>query len=469
MDSSNPNSAALKTQIERWRKDPVAYVNRVFGVDPEPEQASILRAFANPGAKVAVKAGHGVGKTTSAAWAALWMVPLFRDCKVAATAPSAHQLRDVLMAEIGKWLQRAHPWLRSQLTLHSMRLEVKGAEATQFLTARTARPESPDALQGLHAENMAYIIEEAFGVADPIFEVARGALSTRNSRALLIGNPTATSGYAYNAFHKNAAMWNRFTLSCVNSKLADPEYAKEMAQEYGEESDVYRVRVLGEFPTAAINQLIPRMIAEAAAARKFREDQVAFAPKVIGVDPAWEGDDRSVIVLRQGLSAQCLGVFSKMDNMTLGGLVDQLWTKHGADQVFIDVGWGAGVIDFLRGLGRSPMPINFGGTALDAQYANRRTEMWFLMRDWLEEGGGTWPKEDLIDDLTGPMYFFMPNGKKLLERKKDMKKRGLRSPDIADALALTFAAPVSTTRRYSPSGVPKPGTAMASIDYDIFS
>lgn len=467
---------ALREQVRRWQADPVEYIRKVFRVEPEERQAEILRAFAQPGSKVAVKAGHGVGKTTTAAWAALWFVPLHPDCKVGVTAPSATQLRDVLMAELAKWHQRAHPWLQKQLKLHSMRMEVVGNEQGQFLTARTARPEAPDALQGLHATNMAFIIEEAFGVADPIFEVARGAMSTAGARALLIGNPTATSGYAFNAFHRNADMWKRFTLSCKSSKLASPEYAAEMEKEYGIDSDVYKVRVLGEFPSAAINQLIPRALAEAAAARKLRRDQYEFAPVVLGVDPAWEGDDRSVVVMRQGLQASCLGVFSRMDSQTLGGLVNQWWTKHNAQAVFIDVGWGSGVIDYLRALGRSPIPVNFGGASTRPDCANKRTQMWIEMMEWLEGGGATWPtngsadSNPIVEDMVGPMYFFQPNGKKMLESKKDMKRRGLRSPDTADALATTFAAPVGMQLR-SPSGAPignGTGPTLAKMDYDIF-
>jgi hypothetical protein len=478
MTTNLENINRLRQKLDQWRTDPVLYAREVIGVEPESNQAEILRAFAQPGAKVTVKAGHGVGKTAVASWAALWFVPLFPDCKVGATAPSAQQLHDVLMAEIAKWHGRMNPWFRNQLVVTGKSLHVKGAEKTQFLTARTARPESPDALQGLHATNMAFIIEESFGVADSIYEVARGALTTKGARALLIGNPTATSGYAYNTFHRNAHMWRRFTLSCTNSKLADQNYVEEMRQEWGEDSDVYRVRVLGEFPQSSINQLIPRTLVETAMNRKLARHEYEFAPVVLGVDPAWEGDDRSVVVMRQGLASKCLGVFAKMDSQTLGDLVNQWWTQYKAAACFIDIGWGSGVIDYLRRLGRNPMPVNFGGASSSPMYHNKRTQMWFDMLQWLESGGTLWPASQgsetrgadaVVTDLTAPQCFILPNGKKALESKKDMKRRGLRSPDIGDALALTFAAPVHIQQDITRSGpIKQRPSNRLETEYDVF-
>ena len=466
-------SAAMREQIRRWRLDPVLFIRMVFKVEPTPQQIPILMDFAVEGAKVAVKAGHGVGKTGLAAWLAIWHVLLFPDSKAAATAPSATQLRDVLMAEIGKWLTQAHPWVRSQLEYTGMRLSLKGAESTQFLTARTARPDKPDALQGLHATHMAFFIEEAFGVADPIFEVARGALSTPNARALLIGNPTATTGYAYNAFHKNSRIWKRHTLSCIDSPLVSKEYVDEMKQEYGEDSDVYKVRVKGEFPSTAINQLIPRDLAEAASKRKYNIQDYHFAPVVLGVDPAWEGDDRTAVYMRQGLVSKKLGSWFKNDAIKLGDMVAGWWREYKADAVFIDIGWGAGTIDYLRSLGLHPIPVNFGGSSTSPEYCNKRTEMWCELRKWLAAGGAIENDEALIDDLVGPEYSFLPNGKKSLERKKDMKARGLKSPDLADSLALTFAAEVrkqTELERFAHGfGGPSGSNRRAITDYDVLA
>jgi hypothetical protein len=215
-----------------------------------------------------------------------------------------------------------------------------------------------------------------------------------------------------------------------------------MADKYGSDSDIFKVRVLGQFPDAAINQLIPRPLVDAARGRHLRVDQYEFAPIILGVDVAWEGDDRSACFLRQGLRSELLGSWRGIDNMTLAGLIAQFEDKHLSDATFIDVGWGTGVIDYLRSIGRNPVPVNFGGKARGAEYVNARSEMWCEMKDWLAAGGAIPDNQDLAEDLVGPQYYFAPSGKRSLEAKKDMKKRGLPSPDLGDALGLTFAAPV---------------------------
>ena len=469
----------LREQVRRWQRDPVAFVTRALNGQPTEQQADILRALAEPGAKVGVKAGHGVGKSALMSWAGIWHTTLFEDSKTAVTGPSAPQLRDVLMAEINKWVNRSHPWVKAQLLPGAMRLAVRGAEQTQFLTARTARPDKPDALQGIHATNVLFLVDEAFGVADKVFEVAKGALSTPSARSLFGGNPTATSGYGYNAFHRNKHLFKLFTLSCVDSPLVSREYIKEMADEYGEDSDVYKVRVLGQFPRASICQLIARDIADKAANTVHNRSNYHYAPKILGVDVAWEGDDRSAVYFRQGLASKKLGSWYNIDNMTLGGLIHQWWAEFDVDAVFIDVGWGTGVIDYLRSLGRDPIPVNFGGSSTDPQYVNKRSQMWGNCKDWLTSGGSIDKDEDLIEDLVGPMYAFQPNGKKILEKKKDMKRRGLKSPDLADALVLTFAADVvkkSDVEKAAAAagvyvnngnGILVP-SSMCKNDYDIF-
>ncbi len=457
--------AEVKTQIVRWQKDPVAFAHRVFGFEPTHQQKPVMMEFAKPGAHIAVKSGHGVGKSTLMALLGIWLVLLFKNTKCAATANSGPQLKDVFMAEIGRLIGKAHPWVKDQLDPTSMRLAVKGAEATQFLSARTARPDKPDALQGFHADHMGFFIDECFGISDKVFEVASGSLSTPGSRVIMCGNPTATSGYAFEAFHKNKHLWKTFTFSCLDSPLVSKEYIEDMKKQYNEDSDIYKVRVLGEFPSSSVNQLINRTLAEAASLREYNTHATAFAPVIIGVDCAWEGDDRSSIVLRQGLHSKILGVYRNIDNMRLGGLVDQCWTKYNADACFIDIGWGAGVVSFLRNVGRNPIAVNFGGSALSEEYSNKRTEMWCELKKWLEEGGQIDPNQDLIEDLVSPEVYFMNNGKKILEKKVDMKKRGLQSPDIGDSLALTFAAPV--TKKAAFPGMGKAGKCIT--DYDVFA
>lgn len=437
---------------ERFRQDPVEYVRKMFRVEPTLQQAQLLRAVAAPGAKVAVRSGHGTGKTTALAWIILWFLPLHKNALIPCTAPTGHQLYDLLWAEIQRWQPKLPPEIGGSFVVKQSRVEIRGFERTKFAVARTARPENPEALAGFHSENLLFLIDEASGVPEQVFQVAEGALSTPGARVIMTSNPTRLTGYFHEAFHRSRDKWTRLHFSGLDSPLVDADFVREMGEKYGTDSDIYRVRVLGEFPRASVLQLIPEDIATAALERSLPEDVYSFAPKVLGVDVGRFGDDRSAVFLRQGRRAQLVLTLRKSDTMTLAGHVAELEDAYGTSATFVDDGGvGGGVVDRLRQLGRNPIPVQFGGSSQGPQYANKRAEMWCLLRDWLREGAEICPQDragagvaDVIrDDLVGPEYGFSAAGKLQLERKEDMKRRGLASPDLGDALALTFAAPVA--------------------------
>ena len=427
--------------IPVWRKDPAAFVQKVLGVEPTAQQKMVLADIAKPGAKISIKSGHGTGKSTIMAWCILWFLLCYPDAKVPCTAPSASQLKDVLWAEIGKWLAKIPAQLKQLYDYTNDRISIN--DTGSFAAARTARKEQPEALQGFHAKNIMFIIDEASGVPDAIFEVARGALSTPSARILMASNPTMLTGYFYDSHNRARDIWSRYTFSCLDSPLVSPNYAKEIAAEYGENSDVYKVRVIGEFPSAATNQLISLELVEAAQKRFYNEMQYNFAPKIIGVDVAWEGDDRSVIFLRQGLMSRILWSGRNVNLMTLGGVIARYEDSEQADAVFIDkTGVGAGVLDYGRSLNRNWIGIGFGETALSETFFRRRMEMWYNCKKWLEDGGQIPDNEELKRDLIAPSFSYLPSGKMALEDKADTKRKLRASPDYADALVLTFAEPV---------------------------
>ena len=365
----------------------------------------------------------------------------------------SHQLEDVLWSEIEKWRARMlEPW-RSAISVTSDAVKIAGLP--NFAAARTGRKENPEALQGFHADTLLFLVDEASGIPDQVFEVARGALSTPGARVVMAANPTRTTGYFYQAFHRNREAWDLLTFSCADSPLVSKEYVEEMREEYGEESDIYRVRVLGEFPKGGDLQFIPSSLVEQAQGRYYREDAFSFAPVVLGVDVAAFGGDRCVVFLRQGLYSELLWTGREVETATLAGVVARFEDERKADAVFVDsTGVGFGVASNLRQMGRSPIPVDFGGASAHTTYLNKRAECWGLLRDWLKEGGWL-PKDDrLRDDLCAPEYGYTLAGKIQLERKEKMRARGLASPDLADALALTFAAPV-VKQEYVPDFRPR--------------
>lgn len=440
----------LACVVEEWRKSAALFVSDQFGITPTRQQMSLLDAASKPGAHVAVKSGHGTGKSTTLAWLALWGLCCFDDVKIPCTAPTAHQLEDVLWSEIEKWRGRMlEPW-RSSISISKDMMKIDGLP--NFAAARTGRKEKPEALQGFHADTLLFLVDEASGIPDQVFEVARGALSTPGARVVMAANPTRTTGYFYQAFHRNRETWDLLTFSCKDSPLVSPEYLEEMSLEYGVDSDIYRVRVLGEFPKGGDLQFISSSLAERAMQRYHREDVFAFAPVCLGVDVAAFGGDRCVIFLRQGLYSRLLWTEREVETATLAGVVARLEDEHKADAVFVDAaGVGFGVASNLRQMGRSPFAVELGGASSSPVYLNKRAECWGLMRDWLEEGGWIPNDERLRDDLCAPEYGYTLAGKLQLERKEKMRGRGLASPDLADALALTFAYPAVKSTALLPS------------------
>lgn len=443
MQPTSSDAETLRAIVARWRLDPVAFVREVLEVERmEPFQVAALQALSR-GERVAIRSGHGVGKTALEAWAILWFASTRLPFKIPCTANTGSQLYDVLWAEVGLWLRKMRetwPLLGNRLNLSQDRMEVVTAPAESFAAARTARRENPEALQGFHSPNLLFVIEEASGIDEKVFEVAEGALSTPGALVLMAGNPTRRSGYFFRAFHADREFWHCIHVPCSASSRVSPEFLQRMAQTYGEDSDIYKVRVQGEFPSASSMQFIPFDIVEQC--RSYKADWPAHHPYILGVDVARFGDDRSVLIGRQGRKVWPAIKLRGLDTMALADRVIHEAEKQKADFIVVDgVGVGGGVIDRLKQLGiRNVIEISGAMTPSDpSMYANKRAELWGWMRDALREGCELPEDSELVDDLVAVEYGYTSKQQILLERKEDMKKRGLASPDIADALSLTFA------------------------------
>lgn len=436
--------------VRAYREDPVLFARKILKVEPTPQQCRFLEAIGKPGARVAVRSGHGTGKSSALAMAALWFICTHKDAVVACTAPTAHQLDDVLWKEMRQHIERMPKAWKAMFTVTATKATRTGS--TGYIVARTARVEKPDALQGFHAKNLMFLIDEAAGVANVVFEAARGALSTPGARQAMAANPTHLSGYFYDAFHANRDLWTRLQFSCIDSPLVARDYISDMVREYGVDSDMYRYRVLGDFPRFGIFNLITLESVEAAMERTAPPDYQRREPIVLGVDPAWLGTDRSAVMLRQGLTARKLFVGRGLNTDQLATLVARKADEIGPTSIFVDqTGVGAGVLDQLRKTKHPVVGVSFAHSPEDKErFANRRAELWWRVKEWLEIGPVLEHDADLRDDLIAPEYFTTDEGKIQLESKDDMRKRGLASPDLGDALALTFAVPV---------GRPRPETA----------
>ena len=303
--------------------------------------------------------------------------------------------------------------------------------------------DNPDAMRGVRLDGV--VIDEVAQVKPEVWsDILQPALSDRKGFGIFIGTPSGVNMFSdlyYSAVNKPD--WHAARYTCYDTDALDPEEIERMKRDMSDTT--FARELLVDFTAAGDDQLISLADAEAAAQRKYPDGDIIHAPRVMGVDPARFGDDRSVIFCRQGLQAFQPTVYRGIDNMELAARVLAKMQEFEPDATFIDAGNGSGVIDRLRQLNQDVIEVNFGGKAIDQHYTNRRTEMWFGVRDWLKAGGAIPNDMGLKQELGTPKFWYDNANRIVLEPKDEIKKRlqGGASPDMADALALTFAAPVS--------------------------
>jgi hypothetical protein len=326
------------------------------------------------------------------------------------------------------------------------RIRTNNTDST--IIARTASRDVPEALQGFHAPDgkLLFLLEEASGIDDIVFQVAAGALASRGSKVLMVANPTRNSGYFYNAFHANRARWKTMVVPWAVRPWSTPTYAEQVAAEYGEQSNVYRVRVLGEFPTTMDDALIPLEWIEQAVGR-----DVAQQGRMVvwGVDVGRGGDPSALIKRHGNRVLEPVKLWRDRDVMTTAGRVVREYEdtpkERRPSSICVDIiGVGAGVYDRLRELKLPVTGVNVGETQSlkDAsRFVRLRDELNYAVREWFGERNCSIPNDPvLISELSAPSYKLTSSGKISVETKDEMKARGLKSPNAADALALTFAA-----------------------------
>ena len=435
--------------VEAYHSDPVRFVQEMLGATPFDYQTEFLRTLAAGERRISVKSGHGTGKSTTASWAMLWFLLLRYPCKVVVTAPTSSQLFDAMFAELKRWVNELPKELQELLNVKSDRVELVSAPAEAFISCRTARAETPEALAGVHSDNVLLIIDEASGVPEQVYEAAAGSMSGHNATTLMLSNPTRSSGTFFESHNRMANSWWTRTWSCKDSPLVSHEFVDEMELRYGPESNAYRVRVLGEFPLSDDNTIIPYHLVEAAQNRDVVVSDEATV--VWGLDVARFGSDATALCKRQGPIVTELRSWRGLDLMqTTGRIVAEYEalapSKRPAEILVDSIGVGSGVVDRLQELGLPVRGVNVAESpSMGDTYMNLRSELWFKCKAWLEDRSCKLPKDDqLIAELTAIRYSFTSSGKMKAESKDEMRKRGLGSPDLADALCLTMASDAAT-------------------------
>jgi phage terminase large subunit len=474
-------SAEARAKLLAWRADPVRFVREAFGVEPDAWQADMLRAFASA-KRLAMKACKGPGKTAVLAWMVWNFLATRPYANVAATSISGDNLRDGLWKELAKW-QRQSPFLVAAFEWQKERIVAREAPADWWASARQWSKSADSAQQsntlaGLHADYMLFVIDEAGGVPLPVAVTAEAALASGiETKFVMAGNPTHTEGPLWEACTAQRHLWHVVEVTGDpddpnRSPRIDPEWARQQIAMFGRENPWVLVNVFGKFPPASLNALLGPDEVQAAMRRHLTEDAYSWSQKRIGIDCARFGDDRTVLFPRQGLAAFPPVVMRNAAGTAIAARVMAAKLRWSSELEILDDtgGWGQSTIDTLRAAGHSPIGVQFHGPAIDARYANRRAEGWMQMAEWVKRGGALPEIPEIVAELTTPTFTFTAAGKFLLEDKDQVKKRLGRSPDLADALALTFMLP-EMPRNMGILGVPMPGfehRGRVVSDYDPF-
>ena len=450
---------ALLIRIPLYRQDINLFAKELFNFEPDDWQKETFQQFPKT-KRMSIKSGQGVGKTAATAIIVMWFLLCFSYARIVATAPTRQQLYEVLWAEIAKWLNK-NKMLADIIHWKATKVEMMGYKEVWFATAKAAT--KPENMQGYHADNMLFVVDEASGVADEIIETIQGTLSGQNNRLLMLGNPTKASGEFYLSHTKNRKLYTCLTVNSETCKRTNKENIKAIAAKYGKDSNVYRVRVLGEFPTQDDDVFIPLSWLEKSIMTDF--DSKAKVMSIdIGCDVARFGDDKTAIGYKINNKCCYHKKYNGKDTMRtvheIVTLIKKLKSKYrynGFLPVKVDDGGvGGGVVDRLNEIVKEKpqdflnvkiISIHFGMPVKHKYYYDTTTCMMAYIRDAIcpvDDNGNPKPTElilpndaDLIAQLSCRKYNFYSSGsKQKVESKKDMKARGLPSPDEADCMLL---------------------------------
>jgi hypothetical protein len=425
------------------RRNPVKFAENVLGGFLWSKQREVIESVRD-NRRTAVRSGHGVGKTYIAAVTLLWFLYSYPNSRVITTATTWPQVQDLLWHEVN--------------ALHGAALYPLGGECLQtrlklpdgrFAVGLSSDPHKKETFQGHHAENLLLIFDEASGIPRPIFEAGEGYMTSAGAKQLLIGNPTQPAGDFFDAFHSGRAAYATHTISVLDSpaftgekvpeqvlvRLPSEEFVQDAEDRWGESSPMFQVRVLGQFPSSSDDTVMSLLDVEEAQARTV----LPTAPFVVSCDVARFGSDETVIAVRKGNHVRIVDRYVGQDTMhTAGAILKAAQQVPGAKIVVDDDGLGGGVTDRLTEQGFRVTPFRAGASPIEREsYPNARSEMWFSLADRLPELDLD-PDDQLAADLTSPRYKLDSQGRRVVEKKEETKKRLGRSPDRADAVLMAF-------------------------------
>lgn len=446
-------------KLYEWFKSPLLFVTECIGATPSDQQAEALVKLPTS-KRISIRSGHGTGKDAFAAWTILWFMTTRTYPKVACTAPTARQLGDILWSELAKWLRQSK--VVDEFVIQKDKLFHKASPKEWWCRAispsvRASKEDQAETLAGLHGDHLLIIVDEASGVNDPVYIPLEGAMTQEDNKVLLIGNPTKNTGYFHETQFNPAISrkWTKFHWDSRKSTNVSPEMVQFFRDKYGEDSNIFRIRVAGEPPIDDENTFIPLSWAMQCVGNEFDVDETW--PLYLGVDVARYGEDESIILPRRGNKVYQWEPFKGISTIKLAHHILRTYADNDASGVGIDeIGVGGGVVDWLtedpRGLGPD---VVYGVNVADASSNNRkwrrlRDELWDAVRTKCMNTTYSFPDktvrmkgininigQELANELASVYYKLDANGAIQIESKQDLKARGFQSPNIADALCIS--------------------------------
>lgn len=429
-----------------WHDDWVLGIESLFDVQLTDQQRELVRGAKDQTARVAVSSCTGSGKTAVLAMLTLLCLMILPDCRILITSPSSNQLERVFRAEVDKWYRRMPDDFQQLYDLTLRKIEYKTKRVVNFASLVTASVENSESLQGGHADNYIIMADEASGIPEDAFDLLLGTLSTgKGGRFIQVSNPVRSSGRFFEIFQRDLGSWTKLYFSAFDSPNVNKEWIKEMEETYGVDSDLYRMRVLGQFPRVGISQFISAESVDAAVRNQLDFRSYHHFPKIMGVDVARFGDDLTSLVVRQGPKVIDIRTYKNLDTMEVASRVAEFQGIHKCVTIFIDsIGVGAGTADRCKVLGLPIRDVVVSNKSTEPLvYSNLRAQLWGKMKEWLENNADL-PVETMNKDvnlstqLTSMEYGYNNKMQIQLLSKKDLKKKGYPSPDVADALSFTF-------------------------------
>ncbi len=456
----------IAADLLTMRHDPLRHVRYAYpwgkgelatSTGPRKWQAEVLGEIrdhlSNPATRfqpllIACSSGHGIGKSALIAQIVKWALDTATDCKCTVTANTESQLRTKTWPEMAKWCRLAITRALFNVTATAVVSPHPDHALNWRADAVPWSEHNTEAFQGLHNEGkrIVLVFDEGSAIPDKIWEAAEGALTDEQTEIIWIvfGNPTRNTGRFRECFRRFKHRWKARNIDSRQVEGTNKAQLDKWVQDYGEDSDFVKVRVRGIFPSMSVRQFIGETDVDGAYGKVLQPSAYEWAPVILSCDPAWGGDDELVIGKRQGLRFSVVHTMPKNDNdVHVANLLARLEDEHKADAVFVDGGFGTGIVSVGRTLQRDWQIVWFSGASADPGCLNKRAEMWNSGKTWLKEGGVIPADQVLREELLAPEVVPRMDGKIQLESKDDMKARGQPSPNRADALMLTFAYPVA--------------------------